>query len=110
HLSSAPLPSAALSLLFLTSSPWPPACSTLLPYTTLFRSPFNQGYKLKVAIQADMKNFKMVTLTANGMREVKIFKGNDNQGNIEQDRKSTRLNSSHVSISYAVFCLNKNNY
>ena len=37
-------------------------------------SPFNQGYKLKVAIQADMKNFKMVTLTANGMREVNIFK------------------------------------
>ena len=47
-------------------------------------SPFNQVYKLKVAIQADMKNFKMVTLTANGMREVNIFKGNDNQGNIEQ--------------------------
>ena len=47
-------------------------------------SPFNQWYKLKVAIQADMKNFKMVTLTANGMREVNIFKGNDNQGNIEQ--------------------------
>ncbi|KRM19071.1 hypothetical protein FC40_GL000860 [Ligilactobacillus hayakitensis DSM 18933 = JCM 14209] len=47
-------------------------------------SPFNQGYKLKIAVEADLKKFKMVTLTANGMREVNIFKGNDEHQNVEQ--------------------------
>src|SRR5699024_11510676 len=36
-----------------------------------------------------------------------FFVANDNKRDLERDRKSTRLNSSHVSISYAVFCLKK---
>src|SRR4051794_41287663 len=69
----------------------PPPRSTLFPYTTLFRS-------------AQFVTFGRPTLygaVAFGLPGVKkaidIFK----------DRKSTRLNSSHPSISYAVFCLKK---
>src|SRR5438067_7040087 len=62
-----------------------PPRSTLFPYTTLFRSgrPFNAHF-VDVA-------------SAAGLHAPVIY----------GDRKSTRLNSSHVSISYAVFCLKK---
>src|SRR5436309_14201415 len=64
-----------------------PPRSTLFPYTTLFRS----------FVVADGE-------TSGDMRQ-----GNIGNGGVEQlqDRKSTRLNSSHVKISYAVFCLKK---
>src|SRR3989442_6450034 len=69
-----------------------PPRSTLFPYTTLFRSSKELepilGYK------------------GHGLSEV--VKGfGDLQTSLERDRKSTRLNSSHVRISYAVFCLKK---
>src|SRR5437868_9189573 len=64
--------------------PRPPR-STLFPYTTLFRS-------LEVAIDG---------------RLAVQFDGYVFPDTRNQDRKSTRLNSSHVSISYAVFCLKK---
>src|SRR5207245_6779103 len=65
----------------------PPPRSTLFPYTTLFRSQM---------IRAKQKILSLVLLA--GL--LKIF--------IQRlDRKSTRLNSSHGSISYAVFCLKK---
>src|SRR5207249_7245005 len=64
----------------------PPPRSTLFPYTTLFRSvPFSKAASLKIALK---------------QKETKIEE-------VVVDRKSTRLNSSHVSISYAVFCLKK---
>src|SRR5439155_2536025 len=66
--------------------PHPPR-STLFPYTTLFRSPRNRC----AAEQRD----ELAAFCMTGK---------------EQDRKSTRLNSSHVAISYAVFCLKKKNY
>src|SRR3712207_7672342 len=75
-----------------------PPRSTLFPYTTLFRS--------RVAYQG----FGGVALDAEeGERIAKAQKDNPHADVIflEQDRKSTRLNSSHANISYAVFCLKK---
>src|SRR5258708_11879173 len=78
-----------------------PPRSTLFPYTTLFRS----NYDLQMAIErvdaaraqvgiARSNEFPMISLNPE-------FIGNS------LDRKSTRLNSSHQIISYAVFCLKK---
>src|SRR5438067_9278485 len=80
-----------------------PPRSTLFPYTTLFRSPFrNMPDDVASAGQAALDGIK------DG--KIAIFKGpiKDQNGALK-DRKSTRLNSSHVSISYAVFCLKKKN-
>src|SRR2546430_12231564 len=67
-----------------------PPRSTLFPYTTLFRS--FKG-------EADLGKF------AGGVYH---YEGHANQTNFfSKDRKSTRLNSSHSQISYAVFCLKK---
>src|SRR5690349_23134782 len=66
-----------------------PPRSTLFPYTTLFRSPFS----------THSRNFLANASCASGGL-VRPSPGS-------QDRKSTRLNSSHVEISYAVFCLKK---
>src|SRR5437868_8944138 len=71
-----------------------PPRSTLFPYTTLFRSPFVRDFigqinKIPVTIAG---------ISGSGEASVVMADG---------DRKSTRLNSSHVSISYAVFCLKK---
>src|SRR6266576_3981725 len=65
-----------------------PPRSTLFPYTTLFRSVQRLERRQRVHVQA-------VQLLQQRMRR---------RGRGEQDRKSTRLNSSHVEISYAVFC------
>src|SRR5690349_23700520 len=68
-----------------------PPRSTLFPYTTLFRS--KAGLHLGDVITAI---------------DGKSIQGElDLRTTISQDRKSTRLNSSHVEISYAVFCLKK---
>src|SRR5256885_3486041 len=64
-----------------------PPRSTLFPYTTLFRSAFVH------AADFDKKNC--------------TYKGIRLYGKVQIDRKSTRLNSSHLVISYAVFCLKK---
>src|SRR5437879_9149695 len=63
----------------------PPPRSTLFPYTTLFRSACPEGLKFLVASSPDLVAVALST----------------------RDRKSTRLNSSHRCISYAVFCLKK---
>src|SRR5690349_22527070 len=82
----------------------PPPRSTLFPYTTLFRSAPAPGQKLTTpsgipASSSNSKNFAaMVGESLDGFRITERF---------AQDRKSTRLNSSHVEISYAVFCLKK---
>src|SRR5256885_12964039 len=64
-----------------------PPRSTLFPYTTLFRSRVQAAYE-----RADAG----VTGALRALKDV-----------AERDRKSTRLNSSHLVISYAVFCLKK---
>src|SRR5438477_9519016 len=63
-----------------------PPRSTLYPYTTLFRS---------------------WVVAAGKVDRRKVNLGVRTPGFVEVDRKSTRLNSSHMSISYAVFCLKK---
>src|SRR5690606_42015919 len=81
-----------------------PPRSTLFPYTTLFRSYDRITDKPFVEIQTAEGRFvrKDVKLGLSDGINVEILDG-VNKG----DRKSTRLNSSHVKISYAVFCLKK---
>src|SRR3712207_7471319 len=90
-----------------------PPRSTLFPYTTLFRSPRRaaddrrddarrvpqaprEGCRARAPVPADP-----------GAGAVDRAHDRDPQGAAGPDRKSTRLNSSHANISYAVFCLKK---
>src|SRR3712207_8945022 len=86
-----------------------PPRSTLFPYTTLFRSDMMPTYALRIAarvigemmgldpsLHSQLKRW--ADLITGGVTTVKPD---------EEDRKSTRLNSSHANISYAVFCLQK---
>src|SRR5207249_10855726 len=89
-------------LLFFLMIPHHPR-STLFPYTTLFRS---SG--IGVATGPARQTFKEEAQTPKPLGEDAplLFRP---RADLAQDRKSTRLNSSHVSISYAVFCLKKKN-
>src|SRR5258707_7046746 len=80
-----------------------PPRSTLFPYTTLFRSPALRRLRLHDADRraAAQKRRRDV----NGERLLPVLQ-RDVLG-VLVDRKSTRLNSSHANISYAVFCLKK---
>src|SRR5690349_23085053 len=85
-----------------------PPRSTLFPYTTLFRSPVAGAD----CLGSDMGGFSLQVLResedvggwlcSGGLRS-----GDSASQAADRDRKSTRLNSSHVEISYAVFCLKK---
>src|SRR5690349_23474392 len=72
-----------------------PPRSTLFPYTTLFRS------------RSHRRGARVVTQPRTGSRPATTMKITAARAIV--DRKSTRLNSSHVEISYAVFCLKKKN-
>src|SRR5256885_3882232 len=74
-----------------------PPRSTLFPYTTLFRSLPDRPMRECVVLLAD-KRGTVVIVDAGGSLVGVVTAG---------DRKSTRLNSSHLVISYAVFCLKK---
>src|SRR5258708_12690237 len=69
-----------------------PPRSTLFPYTTLFRSHHRRSQRLRRSVEGDPQ-----LRPAHGSRQDRRIR----------DRKSTRLNSSHQIISYAVFCLKK---
>src|SRR5437879_7393610 len=71
--------------------------STLFPYTTLFRSVGRVGEDL----------FRHVVLDERAGAVLEREEGRHARNTRRLDRKSTRLNSSHRCISYAVFCLNK---
>src|SRR3712207_8753224 len=78
-----------------------PPRSTLFPYTTLFRS---LGDRFHIdAVDAEFTGLDAL-LCADVLR---ISQGNERFVVVVVDRKSTRLNSSHANISYAVFCLKK---
>src|SRR3712207_8513225 len=79
-----------------------PPRSTLFPYTTLFRS-VSVFYDW-AGFFSPVNNPEVLNLARAGSAiPVKFSLG----GNMDLDRKSTRLNSSHANISYAVFCLKK---
>src|SRR5690554_7029870 len=90
--------------------------STLFPYTTLFRSRA-AGYRYDISIlQAEFSLTQMLDQPVSGrIFFEQVIRDNLDLGRPDRvqlifnrrDRKSTRLNSSHVRISYAVFCLKK---
>src|SRR5699024_12861778 len=102
---------------FVSSMIPPPPRSTLCPYTTLFRS-FLGGKEDDLAVQQKQRAHADCAegeVAADGIAADAVQAAHDpvfDAGKLplgvgRQDRKSTRLNSSHVSISYAVFCLKK---
>src|SRR5690554_7709932 len=94
-----------------------PPRSTLFPYTTLFRSDRRFTGTVEGGIEQDAEANATLELLQQGIESGIGAPGGhvgthravlvDHRG---QDRKSTRLNSSHVRISYAVFCLKKKKY
>src|SRR3712207_7543530 len=92
-----------------------PPRSTLFPYTTLFRSPRQRHQVLRAGGhealgrggargRASGRAAAAVPRRGGGPRRPR------GGGRLPRDRKSTRLNSSHANISYAVFCLKKKTY
>src|SRR5690348_17763892 len=82
-----------------------PPRSTLFPYTTLFRS-----YFLLAGVVEKFRYLRTglaIVLTFIGIKMLVVALGYHIPIWFSLDRKSTRLNSSHPSISYAVFCLKK---
>src|SRR2546429_7291509 len=92
-----------------------PPRSTLFPYTTLFRSdvirrhidvPAHGDARARVASREHVSKLIGARM-AFGAPEVPRDRGASRESGEDRDRKSTRLNSSHGYISYAVFCLKK---
>src|SRR3712207_7374205 len=84
-----------------------PPRSTLFPYTTLFRSRLGQ---LLAEARDDARDRGLLVVAGDEHGDPATpgrGEGDDLPG--VRDRKSTRLNSSHANISYAVFCLKKKN-
>src|SRR5258707_8389426 len=86
-----------------------PPRSTLFPYTTLFRSSDDRVWsELHTRLETDdgwkLNEGPVLEKSVTGMRS---FVAEPMQHGRLLDRKSTRLNSSHANISYAVFCLKK---
>src|SRR5258708_15873804 len=87
-----------------------PPRSTLFPYTTLFRSDLD-------LLGRGAPHFRIVVAGGLELRERQLLVVQDHRRGVMpgnqrvelRDRKSTRLNSSHQIISYAVFCLKKKN-
>src|SRR3712207_6947410 len=75
-----------------------PPRSTLFPYTTLFRSNSWRTDSVTVGVDLGTQSLRVVLLKRDGAVAASAS---------APDRKSTRLNSSHANISYAVFCLKK---
>src|SRR5690606_40275262 len=84
----------------------PPTTSTPFPYTTLFRSP----RRSRVAGRRRRPAHRVLPHTHVRVRRQGRTWRDGIFGPERQDRKSTRLNSSHVKNSYAVFCLNNKIY
>src|SRR3712207_6884329 len=90
-----------------------PPRSTLFPYTTLFRSPdisticMGQAASAAAVILSAGSKGKRYALEHSRILIHQPSGGGEGQSSDIEDRKSTRLNSSHANISYAVFCLKK---
>src|SRR5205807_9672756 len=106
---------------FFTPRLPPPPTSTLFPYTTLFRSHLSRAVELDPKISETHHNLGLALAAEQDYKRALFHfsealrlnpRHPDAEKNIRQarallDRKSTRLNSSHLVISYAVFCLKK---
>src|SRR5699024_12583884 len=98
---------SSFTFLFVSTLPRP-LRSTLFPYTTLFRSqcrPRRAGRERLCRLEARRRHHQ-----PGHQRRARLLKpalDRPRRRAAQADRKSTRLNSSHVSISYAVFCLKK---
>src|SRR3712207_6947206 len=96
-----------------------PPRSTLFPYTTLFRSRAGADHRVRVLEQEIVREHeKHHFVVADAKIAPRLLaercavvrrEALDVNAIVDQDRKSTRLNSSHANISYAVFCLKKKN-
>src|SRR3712207_7717867 len=85
-----------------------PPRSTLFPYTTLFRSLGNVIADAQLAATDDEAGALAAFMNPGGVRaDLAAGEVTYEEAFTVQDRKSTRLNSSHANISYAVFCLKK---
>src|SRR5690606_41660374 len=86
------------------------ASSTLFPYTTLFRSVGRQsrGGDTGLCRPARVQSLRVRAISEE-LQQPRRHAARDSERVSGRDRKSTRLNSSHVKISYAVFCLKKKN-
>src|SRR3712207_8935952 len=93
-----------------------PPRSTLFPYTTLFRSRFGGGSPVHVVGGVQQGGHQDRELPPHDRVRGRDRRGGGDPGGLDaggqqpcrhRDRKSTRLNSSHANISYAVFCLKK---
>src|SRR5205807_9203792 len=84
----------------------PPPRSTLFPYTTLFRSLGSRGHGI---VAGRVPKLIGISSTARRNRSARrdLLTRLLATARVKPDRKSTRLNSSHLVISYAVFCLKK---
>src|SRR3989442_8186398 len=87
-----------------------PPRSTLFPYTTLFRSgdglSRGRSNELRDHVLGLHIDFRRQSSSDAGLSQLHVLR---TARAVRRDRKSTRLNSSHVRISYAVFCLKKKN-
>src|SRR5207248_10545158 len=109
------------SVLLCRSHPPPPSSPSLFPYTTLFRSETDPGRRTSHERDLSVHPFQLAgappapanpiadarVAADDGSVEDRVQNGGDPREH--EDRKSTRLNSSHRTISYAVFCLKKKN-
>src|SRR2546426_5548422 len=78
-----------------------PPRSTLFPYTTLFRS------DVVIVLEDDAERLPRALFVVHDQQRAFWLRDRVRGGQKARDRKSTRLNSSHLVISYAVFCLKK---
>src|SRR5256885_13086590 len=86
-----------------------PPRSTLFPYTTLFRSSTTSLDRIQLKPGNLQRAAKLIRLCRRTVHSHLSFRHCVEPGglSVSRDRKSTRLNSSHLVISYAVFCLKK---
>src|SRR2546430_6771201 len=84
-----------------------PPRSTLFPYTTLFRSGVAYFHSPMFHVQCPVQvlHCNVIRIDKHNTGQLRQIRGTEVR--LDSDRKSTRLNSSHSQISYAVFCLKK---
>src|SRR5256885_6643851 len=84
-----------------------PPRSTLFPYTTLFRSRDSASSSWMYSLYSLSVVAPIMRTSPRASTDLNTLAASDGAPSAEPDRKSTRLNFSHLVISYAVFCLKK---